>query len=362
MAKDHFGEVHREVELTLKRLASVLERQGKFAEAETVWREELLVQRKLSGEEHVAIANSLEDLGVALLAQNKLSEAAEVNRQALEMGGRLARNAAASSDPDVLDTAAWFLATCDAADIRNGKLAVELAMKAVQATHRKNPFYLDTLAGTYAEVGQFEMAVKFENEAIALPAAERHKAEWRTRLQLYLAGKPYRESRFDINAANVASWLAMEVLNLLKTGKAIGRKHWPASVWLSAKGAFPTVGSPATPAACWAAACSPKKVPLKPSHSCSPLSRASARESAIPPAGKARIRRLYSVSSNSTKPPASRRKAAQWNKKLAEFDQVGARGVDYSARPPSRQAVIAEAAAIAPLNGAPHLSRAQRAQ
>jgi hypothetical protein len=58
----------------------------------------------------------------------------------------------------------------------------------------KDPFCIDTLAAAYAECGQFSQAVERQKQAIDL-ASEKKKADFRSRLELYEAGKPYREER-----------------------------------------------------------------------------------------------------------------------------------------------------------------------
>ena len=70
--------------------------------------------------------------------------------------------------------------------------AVVFAEKAVAATNRKNPAHLDTLAASYAEVGQFEKAVSTEQEAIALLQTEAEKNDYRRRVKLFEAKAPYR--------------------------------------------------------------------------------------------------------------------------------------------------------------------------
>ena len=88
---------------------------------------------------------------------------------------------------------AWLLARSVDAQLRDGSNAVVFAQAAVATTNRKNPYYLDTLAAAYAKVGQFEMAIAIQKEAVALntigwvnPVLEAH-------LKLFQSGKPCRE-------------------------------------------------------------------------------------------------------------------------------------------------------------------------
>jgi tetratricopeptide (TPR) repeat protein len=54
----------------------------------------------------------------------------------------------------------------------------------------REPGHLDTLAVALAAAGQFEEAAKYQRQAVEL-APEAEKADYRSRLELYEAGKPY---------------------------------------------------------------------------------------------------------------------------------------------------------------------------
>jgi tetratricopeptide (TPR) repeat protein len=97
-------------------------------------------------------------------------------------------------DPSAYNSAAWILATCAADNCRDGKKAVELATKACSLTGWTQPDLLDTLGVAYAEAGDFENAIKFENRALQYPQwTEREGDGARKRLELYKEKKPYRE-------------------------------------------------------------------------------------------------------------------------------------------------------------------------
>jgi tetratricopeptide (TPR) repeat protein len=87
---------------------------------------------------------------------------------------------------------AWMLATYPDSRFRNGTQAVEDATKACELSAWKDAGDLDTLAAAYAEAGDFPRAVEWQTKAVAL-AAETDKADVLSRLDLYQAGKPYRE-------------------------------------------------------------------------------------------------------------------------------------------------------------------------
>ena len=69
-----------------------------------------------------------------------------------------------------------------------------LAEEAVAATHRTNSASLDTLAAAYAAAQQFDKAVLVEPEAIGLAKTESDRKDLESRLRLYQANKPYRET------------------------------------------------------------------------------------------------------------------------------------------------------------------------
>jgi Flp pilus assembly protein TadD len=79
---------------------------------------------------------------------------------------------------------AWFLATCPDAGFRNGARAIQYATKACEMTKWKNGDFVDTLAAAYAEAGQFEEAVKREQQVLELPDTEAKINAARARLSI----------------------------------------------------------------------------------------------------------------------------------------------------------------------------------
>jgi tetratricopeptide (TPR) repeat protein len=90
-----------------------------------------------------------------------------------------------------LNTLAWYLAVHPRKEARNGIKAVEYATEACRLTNWQNGQWIDTLAAAYAEAGQFEEAIKWQNEAIKLIGDA--EAGLQERLKLYESGKPYHE-------------------------------------------------------------------------------------------------------------------------------------------------------------------------
>jgi Flp pilus assembly protein TadD len=98
--------------------------------------------------------------------------------------------------PVPMNEAAWILATHPDARVRNPREAVRLAEAAAEATARREPVVLDTLAAAYAADGRFDRAVAAGQEASALASAGGQAAlvaQIGTRLALYRRGQPARE-------------------------------------------------------------------------------------------------------------------------------------------------------------------------
>jgi len=87
---------------------------------------------------------------------------------------------------------ACFLATCPDAQHRDGEAAVEHATKACELTQWNDARCIDTLAAAYAETGDFDAAVKWQQKAVDL-SPEESKADHRTRLKWYKSGQPLRD-------------------------------------------------------------------------------------------------------------------------------------------------------------------------
>ena len=92
-----------------------------------------------------------------------------------------------------MNSLAWFEATCPDGRMRNGKGAVEAAIKACELSYWKNWAYIDTLAAAYGESGQFDDAVKYEKWALQMVNRGTRRTKMEQRLGLYEQRKPYRE-------------------------------------------------------------------------------------------------------------------------------------------------------------------------
>jgi len=95
-------------------------------------------------------------------------------------------------NPLYLNGFAWFLATNPSAQHRDGNRALAAATKACTITSFNNALYVDTLAATYAEVGNFAKARQYQLDAWKL-CDKKDSEDFYSRLFLFRANRPYRQ-------------------------------------------------------------------------------------------------------------------------------------------------------------------------
>jgi len=93
-------------------------------------------------------------------------------------------------DAEAYNNLAWLFATAKAPGFRDGKKAIELAMKACELSDWKNAEYVDTLAAGYARMGDFDNAVKWQEKALEQSKSAR-PPEFQQRLNFYREHKPW---------------------------------------------------------------------------------------------------------------------------------------------------------------------------
>jgi tetratricopeptide (TPR) repeat protein len=95
------------------------------------------------------------------------------------------------NQPAILNNAAWVMATSPHAALRNGRLAVRLALRANQLTDDKQPHIWSTLAAAFAETGDFDAAVTWAAKAVD-SGTDDAKEQMRAERESYRQRKPWR--------------------------------------------------------------------------------------------------------------------------------------------------------------------------
>jgi tetratricopeptide (TPR) repeat protein len=161
------------------KLANVLDLKGKVDEARSNW-SIALKYRPDYDEAHYYLAGSL-------AREKKFPEAIFHFRVALKSNPTYAR---------ALNDLAWILATQDDSKIRKVPDAIHFAEKACRLTNRTNANYLDTFAVALSEAGRFPEATTIASNALRIAELADSSAvssELQKHLELFKAGKPYRE-------------------------------------------------------------------------------------------------------------------------------------------------------------------------
>jgi hypothetical protein len=105
--------------------------------------------------------------------------------------------AAAALSPDrssLFSDLGWLLASCPAVELRNGPQALVHATRACELTGWKDHQSITVLAALYAKLGNFPMAVKWQQEALSLLSPQdrpRRQTNYQSRLNRYQAGEAY---------------------------------------------------------------------------------------------------------------------------------------------------------------------------
>jgi tetratricopeptide (TPR) repeat protein len=99
-----------------------------------------------------------------------------------------------ADDSAILNNFAWVLATSPEDEIRDGKRAVEMGLKACELTQYQQAHILSTLAAAYAETGDFETAVKWSQKSVDLGDQDIQE-QLKQELESYQRKKPWREKK-----------------------------------------------------------------------------------------------------------------------------------------------------------------------
>lgn len=92
-----------------------------------------------------------------------------------------------------LNDSAWVRATCPSSGFRNGQLAVEQATHALSLASAHKSLYADTLAATYAEVGDFDAAIRTEQQALSLAKSPEDMKDLQQHMAAFKRHHPWRD-------------------------------------------------------------------------------------------------------------------------------------------------------------------------
>jgi tetratricopeptide (TPR) repeat protein len=157
-------------------LALSLAGEGKLDDAIALWRRAIAIEP--------GYADAHLGLGNALLMRGQTQEGLAHLQKVLQL------------DPnrvDALNSLAWTLATHPNRAYQDGPKAVGLAERAVELTSSNDPLPLDTLAASYARVGDFAKAVQTAEKAIAA-ARKLNKPDLARSMQARLLGYQNRKA------------------------------------------------------------------------------------------------------------------------------------------------------------------------
>lgn len=185
-AKAHFREAIRVFPAGYwahRNLGEILRREGKLTEAIAEWRQATGWQPK-DYQSHCFLGLALSQAGQYREAVDHLETAVRLNTEFWFARAQWA----------------WLLATCPSNEVRNGRLALQVAEPLLEIGQGSSPRSLDIMAACYAETGDFVNAIRLEQEAVALARQRPPEAgqdyrvpDLERRLALYQTGRPCRE-------------------------------------------------------------------------------------------------------------------------------------------------------------------------
>ena len=169
-------------------LAAALWSKGRTAEANKHSRAAAIAHARTTLKDYPFDVATHNDLGVLLAQNGDVRGGIEQWEISLQLS---------PDDGNALNNLAWVLATYPTDTIRDGKRAVELAVKATTLPGGNVPIVIRTLAAAYAEAGDFSKAIETGQRALDLATAQSNTSllsTLRHEIELYQAHTPYRES------------------------------------------------------------------------------------------------------------------------------------------------------------------------
>ena len=149
-------------------------------------------------------AKAIEDLTAAIRVDPKLETAYRVRASSYARTGDYGKAIADfqkalelnAKDGSVLNDLAWLRATCPEAEFRDAKQAIAHATIACKTSNWTNASLIDTLAAAYAEAGDFDSALNYQDQAIRSNKTNPERlSEMEERKKLYESHRPYRQPK-----------------------------------------------------------------------------------------------------------------------------------------------------------------------
>ena len=133
-------------------------------------------------------ALALRGRGDAYLGIGKHAEAIKDFEKGLQL---------APDDDGLLNNLAWVLSTSPGDSLRDGKKSLDYAKQACELTEYSQSHILSTLAAAYAELGQWDEAVKWSEKSIEVDEGQ-VVDQLKTELENYKQKKPTREKQEQV--------------------------------------------------------------------------------------------------------------------------------------------------------------------
>jgi eukaryotic-like serine/threonine-protein kinase len=162
----------------------ILNKQDKVDQSADAQEEVLAARKRVMGLAHPETLGSMCVLAVLRSKQGRYQESRQLIDEAIKL--------LPANEWQVRNSLAWFLATARYDEIRDGARALEMATRACELTGYETATTVDTLAAAYAEVGDFENAVRWSVKTLELTSDAAKRSEFKRRLENYRQGQPWR--------------------------------------------------------------------------------------------------------------------------------------------------------------------------
>jgi tetratricopeptide (TPR) repeat protein len=158
-----------ELATSLNRLASLYADQGRYSEAEPLYKKALTLRKKLFGNDHPTVATSLNNLAWLYKAQGRYKEAEHLYQEAMQMRLNLLGEAHPDAAQSINNLAALYQSQCrynEAEPLYHEALQIRTAL--LGKTHPDVAQSLNNLAGLYESQGRYSEAEPLYHEALRI--------------------------------------------------------------------------------------------------------------------------------------------------------------------------------------------------